>query len=131
MRRAARRTGSLSDVLVNNAGANWGAPLEEFPDAAWDKVLTLNLTRVFSLTQQLVPLLEAANEPGKTSFENAGGRVIMIGSVDGACLRGICTPFAAAYVRAAAPPSSGRQLTRRRHPSPGAGHLLVLGKVRG
>jgi NAD(P)-dependent dehydrogenase (short-subunit alcohol dehydrogenase family) len=26
-------------VLVNNAGANWGAPLEEYPDAAWDKVL--------------------------------------------------------------------------------------------
>ena len=72
-------------MLVNNAGANWGSPLEEFPDSAWHKVLTLNLTRVFSLTQKLVPMLEAANEPGKTSFENAGGRVIMIGSVDGAC----------------------------------------------
>src|SRR5262249_59486640 len=29
-------------ILVNNAGANWGAPIEEYPDAAWDKVLALN-----------------------------------------------------------------------------------------
>jgi NAD(P)-dependent dehydrogenase (short-subunit alcohol dehydrogenase family) len=29
-------------VLVNNAGANWGAPIETFPDSGWDKVLTLN-----------------------------------------------------------------------------------------
>ena len=73
-------------MLVTNAGANWGAPLDEFPDSAWEKVLTLNLTRVFTLTQKLVPLLEAANESGKTSHENAGGRIIMIGSVDGAWL---------------------------------------------
>jgi NAD(P)-dependent dehydrogenase (short-subunit alcohol dehydrogenase family) len=30
-------------VLVNNAGATWGAPLEEYPAAAWDKLLDLNL----------------------------------------------------------------------------------------
>ena len=33
-----KRTSKL-DVLVNNAGANWGAPMAEYPDAAWDKVL--------------------------------------------------------------------------------------------
>src|SRR5581483_8805696 len=38
----AKRESSLH-VLVNNAGANWGAPLAEYPDAAWDKVLALNV----------------------------------------------------------------------------------------
>src|ERR1700727_1241123 len=30
-------------ILVNNAGASWGAPLEEFPESGWDKVVDLNL----------------------------------------------------------------------------------------
>lgn len=64
-------------VLVNNSGSNWGAPYDEFPDAAWTRVLTLNLTRVFTLTQALTPLLEAACTPEDPS------RIINIGSVDG------------------------------------------------
>src|SRR5207247_5822468 len=44
-------------VLVNNAGANWGAPYAEFPDSAWDRVLALNLKGVFHLTRELTPLL--------------------------------------------------------------------------
>src|SRR5215469_1856078 len=36
-------------VLVNNAGATWGAPLAEFPAAAWDKVVDLNLKAPFFL----------------------------------------------------------------------------------
>ena len=47
-------------VLVNNAGANWGAPLEEYPDSAWDKVLALNVKSVFHLTVALLPQLAAA-----------------------------------------------------------------------
>lgn len=39
------------DVLVNNAGATWGESFQDYPDEAFDKVLTLNLKRVFSLTQ--------------------------------------------------------------------------------
>ncbi|KAI0024259.1 short chain dehydrogenase/reductase family [Xylariomycetidae sp. FL0641] len=72
------------DVLVNNSGAVWGAALEEFPDAGWSKVLTLNLQRVFTLTQKLLPLLEAA-----AAAAAAGGRgdptaaVVNIGSVNG------------------------------------------------
>lgn len=50
-------------VLVNNSGNNWGAPLEDYPDAAWDRVLTLNLQRVFTLTQKLVPFLLAGRSP--------------------------------------------------------------------
>jgi len=46
------------------AGANWGAALEEYPDEAFSKVLNLNLQRVFTLTQKLVPLLLATLPPG-------------------------------------------------------------------
>ncbi|KAF5384984.1 hypothetical protein D9615_001399 [Tricholomella constricta] len=56
---------SVLHILVNNAGAAWGSTLDEFPasqkrDAAFTKVLTLNLQRVFTLTQKLLPLLRAA-----------------------------------------------------------------------
>jgi gluconate 5-dehydrogenase len=39
------------DILVNNAGTTWGAPAEEHPLEAWHKVLNLNLSAVFALTQ--------------------------------------------------------------------------------
>jgi NAD(P)-dependent dehydrogenase (short-subunit alcohol dehydrogenase family) len=64
-------------VLVNNAGANWGAPIEEYPDAAWDKVLALNVKAVFHLTVALLPQLAAAATPEDPA------RVINIGSADG------------------------------------------------
>jgi NAD(P)-dependent dehydrogenase (short-subunit alcohol dehydrogenase family) len=72
----AAREGSLS-ILVNNAGATWGAPMAEFDDAAWDRVLDLNVKGVFHLTRFLVPLLAAAG----TADDPA--RVINIGSIDG------------------------------------------------
>jgi NAD(P)-dependent dehydrogenase (short-subunit alcohol dehydrogenase family) len=50
-------------VLVNNAGATWGAPLEDHPAAAWDKVLDLNLKAPFFLTRAMLPLLEAGAAP--------------------------------------------------------------------
>lgn len=43
------------DVLVNNAGVSWGAPLEEFPENGWDKVMDTNVKGVFFLTQRLLP----------------------------------------------------------------------------
>ena len=46
------------DVLVNNAGVAWGAPLEDFPEVGWDKVMDTNVKGVFFLTQKLLPLLE-------------------------------------------------------------------------
>lgn len=64
-------------VLVNNAGATWGAPLEEYPAAAWDKLLDLNLKAPFFLTRALLPLLRAA----ATADDPA--RVINVGSIDG------------------------------------------------
>ncbi|KAI9861580.1 MAG: hypothetical protein M1813_005190 [Trichoglossum hirsutum] len=64
-------------ILVNNSGSNWGARYEEYPDSAWTRVLTLNLHRVFTITQLLTPLLEKAASSGDPS------RIINIGSMDG------------------------------------------------
>ncbi len=65
------------DVLVNNAGATWGAPLADYDDAAFDRVLDLNVKGVFHLTRFLRSRLEAAGTP------DAPARVINIGSIDG------------------------------------------------
>lgn len=65
------------DILVNNAGANWGESFETFPEAAFDKVMALNVKGVFLLTRDLASLLRAA-----ASAENPA-RVINIGSIDG------------------------------------------------
>ncbi|GJN94399.1 hypothetical protein Rhopal_007479-T1 [Rhodotorula paludigena] len=70
-------------VLVNNSGNNWGAPFDEFPDAAWDRVLTLNVQRVFTLTQKLTPLLLKSHGGSEDGPWQDPARVIMIGSVDG------------------------------------------------
>jgi NAD(P)-dependent dehydrogenase (short-subunit alcohol dehydrogenase family) len=64
-------------ILVNNAGATWGAPLEDFPDHAWDKVLDLNLKGPFYLTRAALPLLKAV------ATQDDPARVINIGSIDG------------------------------------------------
>lgn len=39
------------DVLINNSGTNYNANLEEYPDEYFDKVLNLNVKRIFTLTQ--------------------------------------------------------------------------------
>ncbi|MDO8860695.1 SDR family NAD(P)-dependent oxidoreductase [Haliea sp. E1-2-M8] len=64
-------------ILVNNAGATWGASVDEFPENGWDKVMDLNVKSIFFLTQQLLPALRAAG----TDADPA--RVINIGSVNG------------------------------------------------
>jgi NAD(P)-dependent dehydrogenase (short-subunit alcohol dehydrogenase family) len=70
------RYGSLH-VLVNNAGATWGAPLEAYPEAAFDKLWAVNVKAVFQLTTALLPALRAAASPGDPA------RVVVIGSIDG------------------------------------------------
>jgi NAD(P)-dependent dehydrogenase (short-subunit alcohol dehydrogenase family) len=59
-------------ILVNNSGATWGEALDKYPDEAWTKLLTLNVQRVFTLTQKLVPMLE------KGSKRDGVGRVINV-----------------------------------------------------
>ncbi|AEV73898.1 dehydrogenase of unknown specificity, short-chain alcohol dehydrogenase like protein [Mycolicibacterium rhodesiae NBB3] len=64
-------------ILVNNAGATWGEPLESFPDSAWDKVLDLNVKSPFWMVQALLPALRG------TASADEPSRVINIGSIDG------------------------------------------------
>lgn len=65
------------DILINNAGAAWGAPFEEFPESGWDKVMDLNVKGPFFLTQALYPLLKAAGASGQPA------KVVNVGSIDG------------------------------------------------
>ena len=65
------------DILINNAGASWGTPLDEFPELGWDKVMDTNVKAVFFLTQKLMPLLRAAAAGASPA------RVVNIGSIDG------------------------------------------------
>jgi len=73
---AKEKLGSIA-ILINNAGTNWGAKLEEYPDQGFAKVISTNLNAVFSLTCDALPLLEKA-----ASFKDPA-RIINIGSMDG------------------------------------------------
>ena len=64
-------------VLINNAGRSWGAPLESFPDTAWDPVLNVNLQAPFTLIRELLPLLR------KTATPEDPARVLNVGSMAG------------------------------------------------
>jgi gluconate 5-dehydrogenase len=62
------------DILINNAGASWGAPAEDHPVEAWDKVMDLNIRSIFVVSQLV----------GKRSMIPRGyGRIINIASIAG------------------------------------------------
>jgi NAD(P)-dependent dehydrogenase (short-subunit alcohol dehydrogenase family) len=65
------------DILINNAGASWGASFDDFTESAWDKVMDLNVKSLFFLTQQLAPALRAA------ATNDDPARVINIASING------------------------------------------------
>lgn len=69
------KLGSI-DILVNNSGTTWAAPLEEMPLERWERVITINLTGSFLMCQSVVPLMK----------ERGWGRIINVSSVAG--LRG-------------------------------------------
>jgi NAD(P)-dependent dehydrogenase (short-subunit alcohol dehydrogenase family) len=100
-------------VLVNNAGATWGAPLAEFPAEAWDKVLDLNVKAPFFLTRALLPLLEAAATPDDPA------RVINIGSIDA-----IQVPMLETYSYSSSK-AAVHQLTRHLARNLGRRHITV------
>lgn len=70
------RTETL-DILMNNAGRTWGAQLGQFPFEGWGKVMELNVTGLFQLTQSLLPMLIASGSVDDPS------RVVNVGSVMG------------------------------------------------
>lgn len=61
------------DILVNNSGATWGAPVEDMPLEAWQKVLDVNLTGTFLMSQAV----------GKVMMKQGNGKIINIASVAG------------------------------------------------
>ena len=62
------------DILVNNAGATWGAPAEQHPLEAWDKLVNVNLSGAFVLTQIIAV---------KSMIPAKWGRVINVASIAG------------------------------------------------
>jgi NAD(P)-dependent dehydrogenase (short-subunit alcohol dehydrogenase family) len=108
-----RDQGDTLDVLVNNAGATWGEPLETFPESAWDKVLDLNLKSPFFLTRACLSMLEAAG----TADDPA--RVINIGSIDG-----IHVPMLSTYSYSASK-AAIHQMTRVLAKELGPKHITV------
>lgn len=66
------------DVLVNNAGATWGAPAEDYPDEAWRKVMTLNVDAPFYLSREV---------GRRCMIPRGSGKIIMVASIAG--LRGM------------------------------------------
>ena len=75
-REVERRTDRLH-ILINNAGLSWGAELADFPYKAWARVLDVNVTGLFHLTRELLPLLDKA-----ASHEDPA-RIINLGAVMG------------------------------------------------
>lgn len=61
------------DILVNNSGTSWGAPVLEMPEDKWDKVMDINLKAVFLFSQAV----------GKIMVEQKSGKIINIASIAG------------------------------------------------
>jgi 3-hydroxybutyrate dehydrogenase len=74
------------DVLVNNAGIQYVAPLDQFPVEKWDAILSINLSSAFHTIRLALP----------TMRQNKFGRIINIASAHGL----VASPFKAAYVAA-------------------------------
>ena len=83
--KAAAEFGSV-DVLVNNAGIQHVAPIEDFPPAKWDQIIAINLTSAFHTCAAAIPLMKKAG----------GGRIVNIASAHGL----VASPFKSAYVSA-------------------------------
>ena len=88
------------DILVNNSGVSWGSELGHFPYSAWNKVFSVNVTGLFHLTQNLLPLLEK-----NTEIKNPS-KILNIGSVMGS------TPYGDGAYSYSASKSAVHHLTR-------------------
>ncbi len=82
----AKETFGGVDVLVNNAGIQFVAPIEEFPEEKWDAIIAINLSSAYHTTKAVLPGMKA----------KGWGRVINIASAHGL----VASPFKSAYVAA-------------------------------
>ena len=73
---ARRQTGELH-ILVNNAGVTWGEPFASFPWKGSERVMSVNVAGLFTLTRDLMPMLAAAGTPDRPAT------IVNIGSVMG------------------------------------------------
>ena len=74
------------DILINNAGVQHVAPVEDFPADWWDRIIAINLTSAFHATKAAIPPMKAAGR----------GRIVNIASAHGL----VASPFKSAYVAA-------------------------------
>ena len=74
------------DILINNAGIQHVAPIEEFPVAKWDAIIALNLTAAFHTVRHALPGMK----------RKKWGRIIQIASAHAL----VASPFKSAYVAA-------------------------------
>ena len=74
------------DVVVNNAGIQFVAPVEEFPDEKWDAIIAINLSSAFHTAKAAIPGMKA----------QGWGRIVNLASAHGL----VASPFKSAYVSA-------------------------------
>jgi 3-hydroxybutyrate dehydrogenase len=74
------------DILINNAGIQHVAPVEDFPDEKWNAIIAINLSSAFHTTKHAVPAMKA----------RGWGRIINIASAHAL----VASPFKSAYVAA-------------------------------
>jgi 3-hydroxybutyrate dehydrogenase len=75
-----------ADIIVNNAGIQHVAPIDEFPPEKWDQIIAINLTSAFHVTRLALPHMKSAG----------WGRVVNMASAHAL----VASPFKSAYVAA-------------------------------
>jgi 3-hydroxybutyrate dehydrogenase len=81
-----KKTFGSVDIIVNNAGVQFVAPIDEFPPEKWDQIIAINLTSAFHMTRLAVPHMKEAG----------WGRIVNLASAHAL----VASPFKSAYVAA-------------------------------